>query len=106
MIWFSYLTGLSIELNDLQQQRLNKDIIISNLPIVDNLDTKMVFEKNLQLFEIDQSVIFKQYNVINTRRKYQHINVTFTTEGAKSHSWIRKKNSESYCGNNFFPKIF
>jgi predicted RNase H-like nuclease (RuvC/YqgF family) len=79
------------ELNDLQQQRMNKDIIISNLPIVDNLDTKTVIEKILQLFEIDQSVISKQYNVINTSRKYHHINVTFTTEEAKIAFLDKKK---------------
>jgi predicted RNase H-like nuclease (RuvC/YqgF family) len=79
------------EVNDLQQQRLNKDIIISNLPIVDNLDTKTVFEKILQLFKIDQSVICKQYNVINTSRNYHHINVTFTTEEAKIAFLDKKK---------------
>jgi hypothetical protein len=85
------------DINEINQDKLMKDILITNLPINNNFSTTQIVEKVFQILNCDVGSITKQYSVLHNKTafntNFHHINISFTHESAKENFLKRKKDN-------------
>jgi hypothetical protein len=95
------------ELNELKQDRLMRDVLITNLPINNNFNTTQIVETIFQTLHCDIGTVANQYSILRNKtasnRNYHHINVTFVSEDAKETFLKRKKNNGPILWQQLLP---
>jgi hypothetical protein len=83
------------KLNELNQEQLNNDVLITNLPMNDGINADSVVKNIFNLLRCDDRDITKKYKILNnktgTRRKYHHICLTFKDDTTKEKFLCNKR---------------
>jgi hypothetical protein len=83
------------KLNELNQEQLNKDVLITNLPMNDEINADSVVKNIFNLLHCDDRDITKRYKILNNKtgtiRKYHHICLTFKDEATKEKFLCNKR---------------
>jgi hypothetical protein len=98
-----YLRG---EINDLQQEKLNRDITITNIPTQFPIDSNICVDKILDVIGADKSTLVNHYTVSRNRYggrgKYINIILKFSTAEAQQKVLLDKKQKGLILYNQIF----
>jgi hypothetical protein len=103
----SEINILKSKMNEIQQEKINNEVLITHLPINSEIDVEVLTDKLVKLFCCDSRNIIKKQSILNNKtgakQNYHHISLTFKDDISKQSFLSKKKQHGPIFWKQFFP---